>query len=197
MLEIKDLDTFLGETQPHRSFSKIQRVENIQWAITEKLDGTNGVIFKQGSIYEPDHVLKIGSRNRWLDEHNDNHGFYNFVMANVEQLANLNDGFHYGEFVGPGIQKNRYNLPAKKLFFFNQKVDIPLCYEYGIVPIYTTGCGLPSLLYAIEAYRQEIPQSLTFKETGPIKNAQPSLEGLMIEIHFDNGVRRLKLIVDK
>jgi hypothetical protein len=51
-------------------FRKIPRL-NREMIITEKIDGTNGAIY----IDENNNIF-VGSKNRWLDEHNENHGFW-------------------------------------------------------------------------------------------------------------------------
>jgi hypothetical protein len=99
-------------------FRKIPRLSR-EIIITEKIDGTNGVIY----IDEQNNIF-AGSRNRWLwgsiqeEIHNDNHGFAKRVKANKEELLKLGKGYHYGEFWGKGIQRG-YNLQEKKFSLFN------------------------------------------------------------------------------
>ena len=83
--------------------------------ITEKIDGTNGQIqIKDGQ------VVCIGSRNRDIYPDKDNFGFARWVVDNAEGLVQfLGDGVHYGEWAGPGIQKNPLGLPEKRFFLFN------------------------------------------------------------------------------
>jgi len=65
----------MNDLPEFRGFSKISRLSR-EIIITEKIDGTNGVIY----IDESNNIF-AGSRNRWLwgsiqDEiHNDNYGF--------------------------------------------------------------------------------------------------------------------------
>jgi len=93
-----------------RTFNKISRLSrNI--VITEKIDGTNGLIF----IDENNNIF-AGSRNRWLNEHSDNHGFYHWFADNKEELLKLGKGYHYGEFWGKGIQRG-YGLEEKRFSF--------------------------------------------------------------------------------
>jgi len=67
-----------------QAFKKIPRLSR-EIVITEKIDGTNGLIY----IDENNNIF-AGSRNRFLwgniqDEiHNDNHGFPGWVKANKE-----------------------------------------------------------------------------------------------------------------
>lgn len=112
--------------------------------ITEKVDGTNGLISIQpfpdiigtGEWESPavfDHVswvrladgsavaVKAGSKNRWLAQSDDNFGFAKWVLNNAATLvADLGEGMHYGEWYGSGIQRG-YGLTkgAKKFALFN------------------------------------------------------------------------------
>jgi hypothetical protein len=101
-----------------QEFKKIPRLSR-DIIITEKIDGTNGLIF----IDENNNIF-AGSRNRWLwgsiqDEvHNDNHGFAYWVKTNKEELLKLGKGYHYGEFWGKGIQRG-YGLEEKRFSLFN------------------------------------------------------------------------------
>lgn len=127
-------------------FKKIPRLTR-ECVVTEKIDGSNGVI----CITEENEFL-VGSRSRWLDEHNDNFGFFHWAMQNKEELMKLGVGTHYGEWWGSGIQRG-YNLPKgeKRFSLFNcgrwvKDRNIPLlekqeycpecCY---VVPILYTG----------------------------------------------------------
>ena len=97
-----------------QEFRKIPRLSR-EVIITEKIDGTNGVIY----IGEDGEFL-VGSRSRWIDEHTDNHNFWHWVMDNKEELLKLGTGIHYGEWWGNGIQRG-YNLPKgeKRFSLFN------------------------------------------------------------------------------
>jgi len=93
-------------------FSKISRLSR-DIVITEKIDGTNGLI----CIDENNNIF-AGSKNRWLDDHTDNHNFWHWVMENKEELLKLGKGYHYGEWWGGRIQRG-YNLQEKKFSLFN------------------------------------------------------------------------------
>ena len=95
-------------------FKKIPRLSR-ECVITEKIDGTNGVIY----IGEDGEFL-VGSRTRWIDEHTDNHNFWHWCMENKEELLKLGVGTHYGEWWGSGIQRG-YGLPKgeKRWSLFN------------------------------------------------------------------------------
>jgi len=101
-----------------KGFNKIPRLSR-EIIITEKIDGTNGIIY-----IDEDNNIFAGSRKRWLwgsiqDEvHNDNYGFAKWVKANKEELLQLGKGYHYGEWMGQGIQRN-YGLKEKRFYLFN------------------------------------------------------------------------------
>jgi hypothetical protein len=131
----------MGTFPEFRGFQKIYRYSR-DCIITEKIDGTNGVIF----IDENNNIF-AGSRSRWLwgsiqDEiHNDNHGFAQWVKINKDELLKLGKGYHFGEWWGCGIQRN-YGLKEKRFSLFNISIwrdDAirPKCCE--IVPILFEG----------------------------------------------------------
>lgn len=95
-----------------QGFKKIPRLSR-EIIITEKIDGTCGLIYIDES-----NNLFIGSKNRWLDDHNDNYGFWHWAMERKEELLKLGKGYHYGEFWGKGIQRG-YGLVEKRFSLFN------------------------------------------------------------------------------
>lgn len=122
------IDQALMQNTPEfRKFPKISRLENLTYTITEKLDGTNAVVHV--SYVKDDNptlgkVLRAGSRKQWLDEKRDNHGFYKFVCENAALLYRLDPGYHYGEFIGPGIQRKYQTKSGKsELYFFDLRLE--------------------------------------------------------------------------
>lgn len=99
---------------PHKKWPKIPRLEDLSCLITEKLDGMNAIIGidKNGNI-------KPGNRNGWITPDNDNHGFAQFVYDNADELLKLGPGYHYGEWVGRGINR-KYNKTDRALYLFNE-----------------------------------------------------------------------------
>lgn len=97
-----------------QEFKKIPRLSRL-CTITEKIDGTNGVIY----IGE-DGEFQVGSRSRWLqpEKNNDNYGFARWAYECKDTLLKLGPGFHYGEWWGQGIQRN-YGLKEKRFSLFN------------------------------------------------------------------------------
>lgn len=77
---------------------------NREIIITEKIDGTNGVVY----VGEDGTVL-AGSRSCWLTAATgDNHGFAKWVSEHEDELRELGPGYHYGEWYGSGV-----NLPIE------------------------------------------------------------------------------------
>lgn len=106
-LQVKPSDT------EFREWGKIYRYSR-ECVITEKIDGSNAQI-----LFLSDGTFYAGSRNRWLDAHNDNFGFYNWVSTHHEELfALLGVGRHYGEWWGNGIQRG-YGKKGKCFSLFN------------------------------------------------------------------------------
>lgn len=97
-----------------RGWPKIPRDKGNNVTITEKIDGTNACV-----IVRDDEVVGMQSRNRLIKPGDDNMGFAFWVHENREALATLGDGYHYGEWAGPGIQKNPHMLEEKTFFLFN------------------------------------------------------------------------------
>jgi hypothetical protein len=97
-----------------KAWEKIPRDNPFNVTITEKIDGTNACI-----IIKDEKIIGIQSRKRLIYVENDNFGFARWVWENAEELIKLGDGYHYGEWAGPGIQKNPHNLDRKRFFLFN------------------------------------------------------------------------------
>jgi hypothetical protein len=156
---------------PFETFPKIARLKR-ELVITEKLDGTNACVawfpcitpeeknFAANDPYcitleELDgilHGLYAGSRSRWIAPEGteglakgcDNFAFAQFVGNNVDELAKLGTGRHFGEWYGRGIQRN-YGLENKRFALFNtarwgkHNPNTPACCEVttkieGLVP---------------------------------------------------------------
>ena len=111
---IKEISKF----PEHKEFHKIPRYSR-ECIITEKIDGSNGLIY----IDENNNIF-AGSHHRWLwgstqkEIHNDNHGFAQWVKDNKEELLKLGKGYHYGEWMGKGINRN-YGLKENRFYLFN------------------------------------------------------------------------------
>lgn len=107
------------------AWPKIPRHNGNTITISEKIDGTNAAI-----LIEQGKMVECQSRTRIIDRHNDNFGFANWAWDNQERIENLlGEGRHFGEWAGPGIQKNPLNLLEKTFFLFDthrwhQKLNI-------------------------------------------------------------------------
>ncbi|MFE1095862.1 RNA ligase family protein [Streptomyces smyrnaeus] len=123
------------KTSAFPKFPKTTRVTK-DVVLTEKIDGTNGLIYVQDantedarvmpgydsfvSTWHGDYFIRAGSRNRWLKpgKESDNYGFASFVREHAEDLAGLRPGLHYGEWFGKGINRG-YGLEEKRFALFN------------------------------------------------------------------------------
>jgi len=116
-------------------FKKIPRLTR-EIVVTEKIDGTNGVIY----IGEDGEFL-VGSRTRWLGEHTDNFNFWHWATENKDDLLKLGGGTHYGEWWGSGIQRG-YGLQKgeKKFSLFNT-------HRWGDVLVRPKCCNVVPVLY--------------------------------------------------
>ena len=119
-----------------RKFGKITRLSR-EIVVTEKIDGTNGLI----AIGE-DGEFQVGSRNQWITPEKDNAGFARWAFEHKDELMQLGEGFHYGEWWGQGIQRG-YGLKEKRFSLFNTSrwsdelgVRPACCY---VVPVLYTG----------------------------------------------------------
>lgn len=112
------------------SFPSIERLENLHCVITEKIDGTNGLI-EYWIDSNPNHFpycqVRFGSRNRYITTTDDNSGFANFFFSHksriLEIIGNLEEPPTqsiriYGEWFGKGIQRG-YGLDQKYFMPFS------------------------------------------------------------------------------
>lgn len=97
-----------------KPWPKISRPKNMKITITEKMDGTNACV-----VIQDEKIVGIQSRNRFIEPGDDNAGFAKWVVENEDSLVTLGDGYHYGEWCGPGIQSNPHNLEEKEFYLFN------------------------------------------------------------------------------
>lgn len=133
-----------------KAWPKMTRENPFSVTITEKMDGTNACI-----IIQDGELIGVQSRKKLITPENDNYGFAGWVSRNTEELLNLGDGYHYGEWAGLGIQGNPHNLPEKQFFLFNTHkwaLDRPNCCQVvatlfrGLMDIDT----IPTFLKALE-----------------------------------------------
>lgn len=103
-----------SQMQDFIPFPKIARLSR-EIIVTEKIDGTNGVIYVRA-----DDAVLAGSRSQWITTRADNFGFASWVEQHADELRALGPGRHYGEWWGSGIQRG-YGLPKgeKRFSLFN------------------------------------------------------------------------------
>lgn len=159
-----------GEFKP---WGKIPREHGELIVITEKLDGTNACI-----IIEDGKITGVQSRNRLImpnlthGKGADNYGFAQWVKENYQELLGLGEGYHYGEWVGEGIQKNPHKLEGRKFFLFNtlrwneQNTSLPNCCD--VVPILYTGAYHPNIQKVTMTLLEEEGSELGGKPEGII-----------------------------
>ena len=104
----------------HRKFPGIQSLYRAQICVTEKIDGINAVVH-----VSEDGTVLAGSRNQWISTAGDNFGFAQYAEDNIERFRSLGPGYHYGEFVGPKIQRG-YGLKDNEFVSFEWwRDDVP------------------------------------------------------------------------
>jgi len=116
-----------------KEFAKIPRLTR-ECVVTEKIDGTNGVIY-----VGEDGKFLVGSRTRWLDDHNDNYNFWHWCQDNKAELLRLGPGTHYGEWWGCGIRRG-YGLTEKRFSLFNT-------HRWSDEPLRPKCCHVVPILY--------------------------------------------------
>jgi len=144
-----------GEEVNYPEMEKIPRW-NREVVITEKVDGTNGLIgvvhidspesaaighqkyaLGYSPFIEEEYVVFAGSKSRWLTLGEDNFGFARFVQERVADIVFLlGPGVHRGEFYGKGIQRG-YGLDHRRFALFNVNKwhgkELPP--EFDVVPV--------------------------------------------------------------
>lgn len=170
-----------------KEFPKISRIYEQDVCVTEKLDGTNGLIYFNEDLSE----MKVGSRSRWITPEEDNYGFAKWCIANREELSKLGEGYHYGEWWGNGIQR-RYGMPRKVFSLFNVNKwyddDLrPQCCD--VVPVLYNGLVTGEM---IETFKKPLPFSIAAQKYG-VEFNKP--EGVMM--YFTKGNLYFKAPTEK
>ena len=149
-------------------FPKIARLSR-ECTITEKLDGTNGLI----SITE-NMEMRVGSRTRWITVEDDNYGFAAWCQQNQTELLKLGVGNHYGEWWGSGIQKRYANQP-KQFSLFNTK-------RWSDHSIRPSCCGIVPVLFQGIFSHEAVESVITELKTNGSKAAPGCMrpEGIII-----------------
>lgn len=130
---------------PFREWPKMERYRQLRCIVTEKIDGTNAMIYVPTNTAHP---VIAGKRTSWLLNGAKNFGFEAWVSQHAEALRRLGPGTHYGEWYGAGIQR-RYGMDGKRFALFaatrwiadDGTSNLPdgLPAELGVVPILYRG----------------------------------------------------------
>jgi hypothetical protein len=162
-------------------FGKIPRLHR-EVVITEKIDGTNGLIRIFGpdesmlvdvasgtlrTIVLPDRTsILVGSRTQWINPDNDNHGFAKWVWDNAKDLAQLGPGHHYGEWWGEKINRG-YGIKGKRFSLFNvaRWMDKTLPDIVDVVPVIARG-NADHLNFMVQAALADLRQFGSFAAPG-------------------------------
>jgi hypothetical protein len=196
-------------------FPPITRL-NRPYTITEKIDGTNGLItildYDQSDSYDAPALawnsgngdrIFAGSRNRWLTDTKDNYGFAAWVKQNAATLRNaLGYGHHYGEWWGSGINRG-YGLQKgeKRFSVFNTTKFADLASNeeaeaigLGVVPVLFNGEGTPDqeLVFGVKVSMSALRQHGSFAVPN-FKNP----EGIVAFLHASNSLFKVTLLNDQ
>jgi hypothetical protein len=170
--------------EPYPAWAKTPRLNDYarQMLITEKIDGTNGLI----EIRDTGEI-RAGSRSRWLESgKHDNFGFAGWVETHKAELLKLGPGRHYGEWWGAGIQRT-YGLKEKRFSLFrwwrpDRPPEVP---GLDVAPILYQGLiGLDRIETALE----DLARAGSYAAPGYNRP-----EGLVVWINS----QRWKVVVDK
>lgn len=197
----KALNSVIQQSTQHNLFKpwpKIGRYTNNKIIISEKMDGTNGCfIIKNGE------VVGCQSRNRLLSINDDNMGFAKWVDQNKNTLKIFPDGYYYGEWCGPGIQKNPHNLDEKTFFMFPTGVTKFLDPLKNLLP--TSTLKFVNILYS-GVYTSTIVDKTMSELAANAKRKGYKPEGVVIysisnnvfqKATFENPEGKWKNLVDK
>jgi hypothetical protein len=155
----------MTELPAFAKWPSIQRLSSETCFVTEKIDGTNGVIYVPECIDQP---VLAGSRERWLThadgepptKQEDNFGFGRWVHERSETLRQLGPGYHYGEFHGSGIQRNYDLLDRRWASFEYWRTDLDIV-DVCVVPVLYEGspdvaiAGMPVWDFEVQELREE------------------------------------------
>lgn len=112
---------------PYPRWPSIQRLSSEEIHVTEKIDGTNGIV-----RVTDDGIVLAGSRNRWLSQpdgapptkkQDDNYGFAAWVYERAEQFRQWAPGVYYGEFYGQKIARG-YGMSTRRWAMFGRSVSV-------------------------------------------------------------------------
>jgi RNA ligase (TIGR02306 family) len=171
------------ETRVQVLEAALERHRGKTFYVTEKLDGTSFTAFlRQGEF-------GICSRNLWMDEADEGN-----VLARVARSLKLEEKLRQArerlghdvaiqaEVIGPGIQKNKYALPAVTLRVFNVlNVDACRLLDHGRALEELAGMGLePVPQLGTVVLDHTVDQLVAFSEGTSVLNPQAQREGIVL-----------------
>lgn len=171
------------ETRVQVLESVLERHRGKTFYVTEKLDGTSFTAFLR------DGQFGICSRNLWMDESDETN-----VLVRLARRLQLEEGLRrvqaargfqpaiQGEVIGPGVQKNKYELKEVALRVFNvfditryQLVDHPtmleVARELGLQPV--PQLGAVTLNHTVD-------ELVAFSEGTSVLNPRAQREGVVL-----------------
>jgi hypothetical protein len=168
--------------QSFPEFKKIPRLFR-QCVVTEKLDGTNGLVYigpellDAAPLFLAEDGMRVyaGSKSRWLDtsSQGDNYGFAKWVETNAEELVKLGPGHHYGEWYGRGIQGG-YGLPDRRFALFNS-------YRWSDPSVRPACCSVVPVLYNGVFSTDKINELVAdLRRQGSVAVPQQPAEGVIV-----------------
>jgi RNA ligase (TIGR02306 family) len=161
----------------------LERHRGKAFYVTEKLDGTSFTAFlRQGEF-------GICSRNLWMDEADESNILVRVAkgMKLEEKLRAARDllGFDaaiQAEVIGPGIQKNKYGLPAVALRVFNVlNVDAYRLLDHAEMLAFLGEAGLESVpqLGTLEL-NHTVDELVAYSEGASVLNPKVQREGVVL-----------------
>jgi RNA ligase (TIGR02306 family) len=161
----------------------LERHRGKTFYVTEKLDGTSFTAFlRQGEF-------GICSRNLWMDEADESNILVRVAkgMKLEEKLRAARDllGFDaaiQAEVIGPGIQKNKYGLPAVALRVFNVlNVDAYRLLDHAEMLAFLGEAGLESVpqLGTLEL-NHTVDELVAYSEGASVLNPKVQREGVVL-----------------
>jgi RNA ligase (TIGR02306 family) len=161
----------------------LQRHRGKTFYVTEKLDGTSFTAFLRNGEFG------ICSRNLWMDEADETNVLVRVARSLMveEKLRALRERLGHdvavqAEVIGPGIQKNKYALPAVSLRVFNVlDVDAYRMLDHGAMLEALAEMGLegvPQLGTVVLSHT--VDELVAFSEGTSVLNPQVQREGVVL-----------------
>jgi len=161
----------------------LERHRGKTFYVTEKLDGTSFTAFLRQEQFG------ICSRNLWMDETDESNVLVRVArgMKLEEKLRQARDrlGFDLAvqaEVIGPGIQKNKYALPAATLRVFNVlNVDAFRLLDHGAMLEVLGDLGLESVpQLGTVVLNHTVDELVVFSEGMSVLNPRVQREGVVL-----------------